>query len=418
VRASGHYVSIAHKRIFDGVAGVACSLRGHNPPSYVAEIQETGELPACRDELADRLTGLTGLAQMVPAVSGAAAVEQALKLALASQFPRDWVLALQGGFGGKTLFALTGTWKATLKAGLAPLYPNVVYVDPFGDDAVAQVESAFHEHPIGVVQLELIQGVGGVRAVPAAVLQSLMELRRKTDSLLFVDEIQTGMFRTGPFVRSNQVDLQPDLLTIGKGTSDMMFPFAMTLYSDAIQRRLDARDCLLPDVWRTRYGYETGIRTVLNTLRRADAENISEQVRDRSELFARLLADELRNSPWVRDVRCFGLLIGIELDTRRRPHRWLKKLVGQLYLLAMLNERRFPLLAGFCQYEPHVLKLTPPLTVTEDEVWSVCETISSVLHRPLSRVAMSGLAQVALNRMTSRRSAADMPRALPNAESK
>jgi acetylornithine/succinyldiaminopimelate/putrescine aminotransferase len=394
VRADGHFVMFGGKRIFDGVAGVACSIRGHNPRTFVEDLLQTGDIDSCREELIERLTELTGLPQMVPAVSGASAVEHALKLALASRAPRDYVLALRGGFGGKTLFALTGTWKSSLKSGLKLLYPNVVYVDPFAPDAVATIESAFRQHPIGVVQLELIQGVGGVRAIPSAVLQCLAEQRRETDCLLFVDEVQTGMFRTGPFVRSRQLGLQPDLITIGKGTSDMMFPFAMTLYSNAIQQRLEERECRLPDSIRSHYEYETGIRAVLNTLRRADGEALVEQVQSRSELFAQLLAEELRECPLVRDVRCFGLLIGIELDAERRPHRWLKKLVYQLYLLAMLRDPRFPLLAGFCQYEPNVLKLTPPLSVTEDEVRSICQTLSVVLRQSLSRVAIAGLMQM------------------------
>jgi acetylornithine/succinyldiaminopimelate/putrescine aminotransferase len=391
VRASEHYVSVSGRRIFDGVAGVACSLRGHNPRTYVADIQQTCEWESAGAELAGRLADLTGLSEMVPAVSGASAVEHALKLGLASQFPRDWVLALRGGFGGKTLLALTGTWKPTLKAGLMPLYPRVIYIDPFADNAADAVERAFRQHPIGVVQTELVQAVGGVRAVPAHVLESLAEWRRKTDCLLFVDEVQTGMFRTGPFLRSKELGIQPDLLTIGKGTSDMMFPSGMTLYSDAVQKRLDARKCLLPESIRERHSYETGMRTVLGALRRAEAEDLPNRVRERSELFARLLKDGLQNCRLVRDVRCFGLLIGIELDTERSPQRWMKTLVSQLYLLALLNHQTFPLLVGFCQYEPNVLKLTPPLSVTEDEVRSICATISSVLHRPLSRVAVSGL---------------------------
>jgi acetylornithine/succinyldiaminopimelate/putrescine aminotransferase len=413
VRASGHYFSIGGRRIFDGVAGVACSVRGHNPPSYVAELQKTGELESCRDELAERLTELTGLEHMVPAVSGASAVEHALKLALSAQVPRDWVLALRGGFGGKTLFALTGTWKSSLKAGLAPLYPNVVYVDPFCADATGQVEAAFREHPVGVVQVELIQGVGGVRAIPSAVLQCLAEMRARTDCLLLVDEVQTGMFRTGPFVRSKDVGIQPDLLTIGKSTSDMMFPFAMMLYSDFIHRRLDERDCRLPQDIRARYDYETGVRSVLNTLRRADRDRFVGQVREKSELFRRLLAEGLRDCRLVRDVRCFGLLIGIELDAERRPHRWLKKLIGQLYLLSMLNDARFPLLVGFCQYEPNVLKLTPPLAVTEEEVRSICATICSSLSRPLAGVALAGLRQMGFPARSRFQTSSSRSQALP-----
>jgi acetylornithine/succinyldiaminopimelate/putrescine aminotransferase len=391
LQASGHYILARDRRIFDGVAGVACSIRGHNPLTYVAEIRKTGDLEAIGFELEDRLERLTGLARLVPAVSGASAVEHALKIGLASQAPRDWVLALRGGFGGKTLLALTGTWKPALKAGLDPLYPKVVYVDPFANDAPSALESAFRDHPIGIVELELIQGVGGVRAVPEPVLRKLSELRRSNDCLLFVDEVQTGMFRTGPFVRSQQIGLEPDLLTIGKGTSDMLFPFALTLYSEAVAERLAERNCWLPETLRDRYGYETGLRTVINTLRRADRENLPERIRERSELFARLLTSGLKNCPAVREVRCFGLLIGIELNVARRPQRWMRKLLSQLYLLALLKHETFPVLVGFCQYEPNVLKLTPPLTVTEEEVCSICAAISAVLHRPLGRIALSGL---------------------------
>src|SRR5262249_10214871 len=148
-----------------------------------------------------------------------------------------------GGFGGKTLFALTGTWKESLKCGLTPLYPNVVYVNPFAEDAIAQVAAAFERYPIGVVQMELVQGVGGVRPIPQSVVEFIAEQRERHDCLLFADEVQTGMFRTGPFVRSVDIGLHPDVMTIGKGTSDMMFPFAMSLHSDQVQQRLDDRDC-------------------------------------------------------------------------------------------------------------------------------------------------------------------------------
>ncbi len=398
LRTDGNFVEIGSKRLFDGVAGVACSVRGHNPPNVIQELHECGEIDVCRAELAGRLADLTGLPNFVPAVSGGSAVEQALKLGLLSQSPRNYVLALRGGFGGKTLFALTGTWKASLKAGLSPLYPNVLYVDPFADNAAEALEAAFRDYPIGVVQLELVQGVGGVRAIPDAVLNRVVELRREHDCLLFVDEVQTGMFRTGPFVRSCELGIQPDLLCIGKATSDMMFPFGLTLFSDEVRRRLDERGCRLPELLNDRYGYETGIKTVLNTLRRAETDDLAEQVRQRGESFTRLLAEHLSGCPLVRDVRCFGLLIGIELDAQRRPNRWLKKLVYQLYLLAMIEHPTFPLLVGFCQYEPNVLKLTPPLSISDDEVRSVCETLASVLKLPLSRVAMAGFTRTMLKR--------------------
>src|SRR5262249_573732 len=153
-----------------------------------------------------------------------------------------------GGYGGKTLLALTGTWKPSLKTGLAPLYPHVFYVDPFAEDAVEALEHACEKLPIAVIQYELVQGVGGVRHLPPNIIACLTQLRAGHSCLLFADEIQTGFYRTGPFVRSAEFGIQPDLLTVGKGASDMMFPFAMTLYSDAIQHTLDERGCSLPQI--------------------------------------------------------------------------------------------------------------------------------------------------------------------------
>jgi len=391
MQAVGHSIEVSGRRLFDGVAGVACSIRGHNPLDYANELNVAEDFDICREEVASRLHALTGLPHAIPAVSGASAIEHALKIGLACQFPRTHVLALQGGYGGKTLFALTGTAKPALKSGLDPLYPHVTYVDPFAPDAILELDAAFQRHPIGVVQLELVQGVGGVRAVPQNVLDHLQKLRKRYYALLLVDEVQTGVYRTGPFIRSTEVGIEPDLLTIGKGTSDMMFPFAMTLHSEALERKLAERGCSMSRTFAERYGYEIGYRTVLSTLRRAGAEDLERRVRARAELFARLLSDDLKSCRNVLDVRCYGLLIGIELNVDRPPYRWLKKLSSQLFLLAMLHHRTFPLVVGFCQYEPHVLKLTPPLSITEQEIRSVCDTIATVLRWSFLRLAATGL---------------------------
>ena len=188
-------------------------------------------------------------------MSGGSAVEHALKLGLLAQSPKSFIVALKGGFGGKTLLALSGTSKPSYKQGLDPLYPDVLYVDPFAADAIQQLRQIVQTVPVAVIQLELIQGVGGVREIPPDLLEYLQIARREAGVLLFVDEIQTGMFRTGPFVRSSELSIGPDLMTIGKGTSDMMFPFAMTLYSDRVNYLLNSRNAVLPSRLHGRYGY-------------------------------------------------------------------------------------------------------------------------------------------------------------------
>jgi acetylornithine/succinyldiaminopimelate/putrescine aminotransferase len=391
VRAAGAFVTVGERKIFDGVSGVACSVRGHNPPDYCQEIESLPGRNECEDELTQRLHELTGLAHVLPAVSGASAVENALKLALVAQSPRRHVLALKAGFGGKTLFALTGTWNRAYKQHLEPLYADVTYIDPFATDATEQIDAALKQHSVAVVQIELIQAVGGVRRVPETVVRHLEQRRQDAGYLLLIDEVQTGMYRTGPFSLSRSMGLAPDLLILGKGTSDMMFPFALVLYSTAVQERIDRAGSQLPAASRRRYGYEFGYKTVLNVLRQAEALGLEKQVAKAGKQFAQLLSDELSSCNGVRDVRCYGLLIGIELDTRGWLRHWLRKRLYLLYILAMLRHPKYPVLVGYCQYEPNVLKFTPPLTVTPDELQRASATIVDVLKRPLLRLVASTL---------------------------
>jgi acetylornithine/succinyldiaminopimelate/putrescine aminotransferase len=386
IRAAGHYIAVNGRQVFDGVAGVACSVRGHNATGYTAELEKLAGVEDYHRAAVERLQPLTGLGHLVPAVSGASAVENALRMGLVAQFPSSYVLAFRGGFGGKTLLALTGTARSSYKAGLDPLYPHVVYVDPFRESAVQDVEAVLQQYPVGIVQLELIQAVGGVRPVPENVVSYLQSQKERRGYLLLVDEVQTGMYRTGAFTRSRSLSVEPDLLTIGKGTSDMMFPFSATLYSDRVHDALRQRGGGLPETLRQRFGYEFGYKTLVNALDRAAEANAAEHVRRCGELFARLLAEGLSGCQAVRDVRVFGLLIGIELDTRAWPRKWVRKQVGSLYALNMLRHPRFPVLCGYCQYEPHVLKLTPPLSVTPEEVHRICDTMVAVLRRPTHRL--------------------------------
>jgi acetylornithine/succinyldiaminopimelate/putrescine aminotransferase len=182
ILASRHYVRVGAKSYFDGIGGVACSLRGHNPGTWVSEIKALDAVTDCRAEVSTRLHELTGLRHHVPAVSGGSAVENALKLALIARHPASYVVVLKGGFGGKTLLALTGTARESYRKGLDPLYPDILYVDPFSIDAVEQLEALFKKYPVGVIQLELIQGVGGVRAIPETLVSICSRREWKPES--------------------------------------------------------------------------------------------------------------------------------------------------------------------------------------------------------------------------------------------
>ena len=209
VCSTGDYAIVDDRRILDAVAGVACSIRGHNPACYANELAEQGPLEDCQQELSDRLRALTGFEYALPGVSGASAVENALRIALVVRFPKRHILALKAGFGGKTLLALSGTANPAYKLHIEPLYPDVSYIDPFATDAEEQIDAVLQKHAVAVVQLELVQAVGGVRQVPERVVTHLEERRQKWGYLLLVDEVQTGMFRTGQFTLSAQWDSPP-----------------------------------------------------------------------------------------------------------------------------------------------------------------------------------------------------------------
>jgi 4-aminobutyrate aminotransferase-like enzyme len=180
-------------------------------------------------------------------------------------------------------------------------------------------------------------------------------------------------------------------MTIGKGTSDMMFPFALTLYSDRVDDRMKSRNAALPETLCKRFGYEIGYRSVLNTLRRNDADDISANVAAIGQLFRNSLQRALAGIGIVKDIRTFGLLIGIELDLRKTMIQRLGLDAAQLYLLQMMQDRSCPLLMGFCQYEPNILKFTPPLSVTPEEVERITRTISNALRASTPRLLTAGV---------------------------
>jgi acetylornithine/succinyldiaminopimelate/putrescine aminotransferase len=385
VHAHGDFVSVGGRAIFDAVSGVACSIRGHNPGSYLDQMARL-DGHDCEAAVREKLRALTGLEHVLPAVSGAGAVECALRIALAAQHPRRHLLALKAGFGGKTLLALTGTANPAYKHNIDPLYDAVSYVDPFAPDAESQIEAVLEKQPVAVVQVELIQAVGGVRRVPEGVVRFLEGRRAQAGYLLLIDEVQTGMYRTGPFTLSTALGLTPDLLLLGKGTSDMMFPFSLVLFADAVQQKLDAVCSDLPGTFRARHGYAAGYRTVCNVLEQTNELELDKRVSAAGTLFQELLTEGLAGCKSVHEVRVHGLLIGIELDAHAWPQRLFRKRLHALYLYGMLRHPGYPVLAGFCQYEPNVLKITPALTVEAEEIRRVCATIIEVLHQPFHRL--------------------------------
>ncbi|MBX6353688.1 MAG: acetylornithine/succinylornithine family transaminase [Thermoflavifilum sp.] len=227
VRGEGVYLYDADGRQYlDFTAGIAVCSLGHAHPKLAQAIAEQARtLIHCSNlylnpwqiRLAERLAALSGLARAFFCNSGAEANEAAIKLARRYQSvvcgrpDKTRILSLPGGFHGRTLGALSITPKPAYHEGFRPLLPD------------CEAPASWDELPglvderTAAVFVEVIQGEGGVRPVPVDLLQAIAARCRETGALLVVDEVQTGIGRTGTMFAFEQAGIRPDIVTLAKG---------------------------------------------------------------------------------------------------------------------------------------------------------------------------------------------------------
>lgn len=215
-------------------------LLGHNPPALLAELQAALQArePALvqpyraphAEALAEALARLTGLQRCVFTTSGAEAVEAALKVARAAT-GRPTIVAALGSYHGKTLGALAATGQRHYAEGFGPGAPGFVHV-PFGDEEA--LAAALAQQDVAALLLEPIQGERGVIAPPAGYLARARALCDQRGVVLILDEIQTGLGRTGAVLCSAQEGVQADVLLLAKGLAGGLFPLGACLYRAAL----------------------------------------------------------------------------------------------------------------------------------------------------------------------------------------
>jgi len=225
-RGEGCYLYDAEgRRYLDLMGGIATAVLGHCHPAVQAALAEqAGKLwhasnlliTAPQIELAERLTELCFAEQAFFCNSGAEANEAALKLARRYAHDRGEkrfeILAFDGAFHGRTLFALSATGTPAYWEGFEPLVPGIRHV-PYGDLDAAREQLSDRTAAIIV---EPVQGEGGVRPAPAGFLEGLRELANENGCLLIFDEVQTGIGRTGPMFAHQASGVEPDLMTLAK----------------------------------------------------------------------------------------------------------------------------------------------------------------------------------------------------------
>lgn len=384
------------KKYLDFVSGFGSVNVGHNHPRVVAAMNEaiTRQVPSFAQSainpysaaLAERLVALTpsGLDMVFFCNSGTESVEAALKLVRATS-DRSSVLFCEGSFHGKTIGSLSVTGNRSYQKPFEPLMPGGESVQ-YGDIEALRV--ALDSRRFAAFIVEPIQGEGGMLPPPAGYLKQVEAICRATDTLLIVDEVQTGLGRTGELFACDESGVEPDILCLAKSLSGGMVPVGAMLARRALHHKAYGTLDTFALHTSTFGGGSYACAAGLAALDAIVDERLAENAFDRGRQLRRGLREIQSNtSDYIKDIRGPGLMIGVELSPLNplvAKHMKRADVTGMLqHLVGGLDELMQALPAAFqmqmllqqhgvytqvTRSNPLVLRLQPPLTITEAQV--------------------------------------------------
>lgn len=377
VRGEGAYLWDEHgKRYLDAVAGVAVNGLGHTHPRLVKAISEqaarlihTSNLYRVlrQEELAERLCSLSGMDRAFFCNSGCEANEAAIKLARMYGHGKGidvpTIIVMEKAFHGRTMATLTATGSRKIQAGFEPLLAGFARV-PFNDiDAVRQV--ADHNKSVVAVLVEIVQGEGGVNVLGADYMKQLRQICDQQGWLLMLDEVQTGIGRTGKWFGFQHSGVMPDVIALAKGLGGGM-PIGACL------ARGTAAEVLSPGSHGSTFGGNPlACAAALATLDAIDQEGLLENATRIGEHIRAGLRAALGSLPGVVDIRGEGLMIGIELD---RPCAELVAIAREQGVLINVTADK-------------VIRLVPPLIYGQAEADALVAAVASYVTLFLTQAA-------------------------------
>ena len=349
----------AGREYLDAVAGVAVTNVGHSHPKIVSAISEqaglllhTSNLYSIdwQQQLAQKLTHLAGMERAFFNNSGAEANETALKIARLHGWHKGieqpLVVVMENAFHGRTLGTLSASDGPAVRLGFNKLPGDFVKV-PFGDlKALDQVQQA-HGSRIVAILMEPIQGESGVQLAPPGYLKAVRALCHRRGWLMMLDEIQTGIGRTGQWFAFQHEGIVPDVMTLAKGLGNGI-PIGACL------ARGKAAELFTPGSHGSTFGGNPlACRVACTVLDIIEEQQLRENARIQGERLLERLRVELADHPNVLAIRGQGLMIGIEL---KQPIRDLSLIAARDHGL-LINVTR-----------GQIIRLLPPLTIDEREV--------------------------------------------------
>jgi len=368
-RAEGVWVwDTEGRKYLDFLAAYSAVNQGHCHPKIRAAAEEqmrqvTLTSRAFRNDrlplLYRKLHEMTGMDVALPMNTGAEAVETALKAA------RKWgekvkgiaageqeIVVCRDNFHGRTITIISASSEAQYRDGFGPYTPGFVIVEYGDSEAIAAAVTP----NTCAVMIEPIQGEAGIRIPPEGYLEAVESVCRENNALFILDEIQSGLGRTGKLFAYQHENVSPDGLIVGKALSGGYYPVA------AFLARREIMDVFTPgDHGSTFGGNPLGSAIAMAALEVIEEENLA----DRSAELGAWFLDRLRTieNPHIVEIRGRGLWIGLELDEPARP-----------YCEALQEE-------GLLCKETHenVIRFAPPLVITQDELAWAFERIEKVL---------------------------------------
>jgi len=345
----------------DLLSGIGVCALGHNHPAVTAAITaqaqtliHTSNLFYNRGttELAMRLTEITGLDRVFFCNSGTEAWEAALKLARAhagllrseGKAIGTKVIALEHSFHGRTMGAVSTTHKKLYREPFAPLIPGVDFV-PFND--VAALRAAFSTD-VCAIAIEVLQGEGGINLISQEFLATARKLCDETGALLLLDEIQSGMGRTGKWFAYQQYGIQPDVTTLAK-------PIANGLPMGAMLCTEEAARAFTPGMHGTTFGGNPlALAVAIAVVDEIKQAKLLSHVEATGNYFLAQLRNLQQKHEAIKEVRGIGLMIGVEIESADLARELLNGMTDRHIILNRTHETVLRLLPPFLIENKHV----------------------------------------------------------------
>jgi ornithine--oxo-acid transaminase len=380
----------------DFLSGYCVHNAGHNHPGVIEALKEEldrrgpamlqSHVPELAGELAQQLCSRAGgrLKKTFFCSSGSEGVEAAIKFSRAKT-GRNGLIYASGAFHGLTCGALSLMGDPFWRDGFGPMLSGTAEV-PFGD--LDALEQKLGTRQFAAFIVEPVQAEAGIRVPTSGYLESAQALCRRYGSLFVLDEVQTGMYRTGPFLASQlYLHVDPDMVVLAKALSGGLIPCGAVLMSDEVYDSVYGS--LKRAIVHTSTFSENALamRAGLATLRALEEERLGERATRMGDYLRERLRQALSGYEMVKEVRGAGLLNGIEFTAPRKlmlrvPFEAFMKIhpgmFGQVVVMRLFRDNGF--LTQICGNNFMVLKAAPPLIVEEREIDAFVDAVRNVVE--------------------------------------